>query len=78
MIKSPSPQGRSLRSGRTIPEHQVLSEPPSPLSVGNGQGEEEEERASDRDYNNDGWDSARYDIIHVTSLGPFNNHVTVI
>ena len=69
MIKSPSPQGRSLRSGRTIPEHQVLSEPPSPLSVGNGQGEEEEERASDRDYNNDGWDSARYSIyIQLSSI----------
>ena len=52
-----SPKGRSLRSGRTIPEQDVIiSDPVSPVSLVNRQNEGD--RESDRDYN-EGWDSAR-------------------
>ena len=46
--------GRSLRSGRTLPEQEIISDPVSPLSVGGSGGRE----GSDQDYN-EGWDSAR-------------------
>ncbi len=52
-----SPKGRSLRSGRTIPDEElIISDPVSPVSNGNRQ--DEGDRESDGDYN-EGWDSAR-------------------
>ena len=51
--KAESTQGRFLRSGRTIPEREMISEPPSPLSVGG------DRYQNDGDFNELDWDSAR-------------------